>query len=185
MAETAGAGTDYALFIISRFREEVGKEKDRREATVHTVSKIGPVITTSGSTVIIGLLGMMVASFGITRTDGPSLAFGIFVTLLASLSLTPALLMLFGEHLFWPFHRNLAKKNVGRGLIPWARIGDFIADHPWPVVIIVTAILLLPYPFWLRMHSTFNVLKEGCETKWRARRFTSCRPALPVVECWA
>ncbi len=177
-----GAGTDYALFIISRFREEVGKEKDRREATVHTVSRIGPVITASAGTVIIGLLGMMVASFGMTRTDGPSMAFGIFVTLLASLSLTPALLMLFGEHLFWPFHRSLAKENVGAGLIPWRKVGDFIADHPWPIAIVVTVLLLLPYAFWPRMHSTFNVLKELPATTDSARGFSLLEEHFSVGE---
>ncbi len=177
-----GAGTDYALFIISRFREEVGKEKDRREATVHTVSKIGPVITASAGTVIIGLLGMMVASFGMTRTDGPSMAFGIFITLLASLSLTPALLMLFGEHLFWPFHRSLAKENVGTGLIPWRKIGDFIADHPWPIAIVVTALLLLPYLFWPKMHSTFNVLKELPSTTDSAKGFSLLEQHFSVGE---
>lgn len=95
-----GVGTDYALFLISRFREEVGQGNGRVEALVRTVSKIGPVITASAGTVIVGMLGMMVASFGMTRTNGPAMALSIAVTLLASLSLTPALLHLFGERLF-------------------------------------------------------------------------------------
>ena len=178
-----GAGTDYALFIISRFREEVGKEKDRREASVHTISKIGPIITASASTVIIGLLGMMVASFGMTRTDGPSMAFGIFITLLASLSMTPALLMLFGKHLFWPFHRSLARENVGnRGLIKWNKVGDFVADHPWPIAIVITGLLLLPYPLWPRMHSTFNVLKELPSTTGSAKGFSLLEEHFSVGE---
>ena len=155
-----GVGTDYALFLISRFREEVGKNGNRSEAMIRSVAKIGPVITASAATVIIGLLGMMVADFGMTRTNGPAESLGIFITLLAALSLTPALLQLFGEHLFWPFHRRLAKQRIGEGLINWRRIGQFVTDHPLMVSVAVIILLLLPYPAWMNMKSAFNILSE-------------------------
>ncbi len=155
-----GVGTDYALFLISRFREEVGKSQNRSEAMIRSVAKIGPVITASAATVIIGLLGMMVADFGMTRTNGPAESLGIFITLIAALSLTPALLQLFGEHLFWPFHRQLAKQRIGEGLINWKKIGQFVTDHPLMVSIAVIILLLLPYPAWMNMKSAFNILSE-------------------------
>ncbi len=155
-----GVGTDYALFLISRFREEVAQTQDRSEAMIRSVAKIGPVITASAATVIIGLLGMMVADFGMTRTNGPAESLGILITLLAALSLTPALLQLFGEHLFWPFHRSLAKQRIGEGLINWRKIGDFVTSHPVWVSVVVTLLLLLPYPAWMHMKSAFNILSE-------------------------
>ncbi len=155
-----GVGTDYALFLISRFREEVGKTQNRSEAMVRSVAKIGPVITASAATVIIGLLGMMVADFGMTRTNGPAESLGIFITLLAALSLTPALLQLFGEHLFWPFHRSLAKQRIGEGLINWKKIGRFVTEHPLMVSVAVIILLLFPYPAWMNMKSAFNILSE-------------------------
>jgi len=155
-----GVGTDYALFLISRFREEVGKGNGRSEAMVRSVSKIGPVITASAATVIIGLLGMMVADFGMTRTNGPAMSLGILIALLAALSLTPSLLQLFGERLFWPFHRSLATQRIGEGLINWRKIGQFVTDHPVLVTVVVLVVLLLPYPVWAQMNSTFNILSE-------------------------
>ncbi len=164
-----GVGTDYALFLISRFREEVGKGNGRGDAMVRSVAKIGPVITASAATVIIGLLGMVVADFGMTRTNGPAMALGILIALLAALSLTPALLMLFGEHLFWPFHRSLAKRQPGTGV--WARVGNFVTSHPVLVSTVVTLLLLLPYPAWMNMKSTFNILREIPEDMDSARGF--------------
>ena len=155
-----GVGTDYALFLISRFREEVSKGDGSAEAMVRTVAKIGPVITASAATVIIGMLGMMVADFGMTRSNGPAQSFGVFIVLLAALSLTPALLQLFGERLFWPFHRSLAKQRVGEGLINWKKIGQFVTGHPLLVTLVVLVVLLLPYPAWFNMRSSFNILNE-------------------------
>ncbi len=166
-----GVGTDYALFLISRFREEVGKGNGRSEAMVRSVAKIGPVITASAATVIIGQMGMMVADFGMTRTNGPAMALGIFIALLAALSLTPALLQLFGERLFWPFHRRLSGQRVGEGLINWKKVGQFVTDHPVLVSVVVIVALLLPYPAWFSMKSSFNILSEIPEDMDSARGF--------------
>ncbi len=167
-----GVGTDYALFLISRFREEVGRDNGRAEALVRTVAKIGPVITASAGTVIVGLLGMMVASFGMTRTNGPAMAISIAVTLLASLSLTPALLHLFGERLFWPFHHRLAHERIGEGLINWKKIGRVVTSRPLITAVVVLGLLLAPYPAWSQMNSTFNILGEIPEDMEAAKGFT-------------
>jgi len=166
-----GVGTDYALFLISRFREEVGRGNGRAEAIVRTVSKIGPVITASAGTVIIGLLGMMAASFGMTRTNGPAMSLGIAIALLASLSLTPALLHLFGERLFWPFHRRLTHERIGEGLINWKKIGHFVTSRPLLTAVVVLGLLLAPYPAWPQMNSAFNILAEIPEDMDSARGF--------------
>ena len=100
-----GVGTDYTIFLISRFREEVSKG-DWHAASQATVKRIGAVITASAATVIVGLGSMAFGQFGMIQTTGPALAIAIFVTLVAGLTLTPALLGIFGHYLFWPMHER-------------------------------------------------------------------------------
>ena len=100
-----GVGTDYTIFLISRFREEVSKG-DWHAASRTTVRRIGAVITASAATVIVGLGSMAFGEFGMIQTTGPALAIAIFVTLVAGLTLTPALLGIFGHYLFWPRHER-------------------------------------------------------------------------------
>ncbi len=99
-----GVGTDYAIFLISRYREEVSHETDWHDAAQVTVRRIGAVITASAGTVIVGMLAMGVGDFKMITSMGPGIAIAIAVTLLAALTLSPALLSIFGHYLFWPLH---------------------------------------------------------------------------------
>ena len=108
-----GVGTDYTIFLISRYREEVSKG-DWHAASRTTVKRIGAVITASAATVIVGLGSMAFGQFGMIQTTGPALALTIFVTLLVALTLAPALLGIFGHYLFWPRHdRDESVVNAG------------------------------------------------------------------------
>jgi RND superfamily putative drug exporter len=97
-----GAGTDYCLFLISRFREEMADTHDIRTATKDTVHRVGETISSSAATVFVGFSAMAFSEMGIWANTGPMLAVGIVVGLLAGLTLTPALLSLLGERAFWP-----------------------------------------------------------------------------------
>lgn len=106
-----GAGTDYCLFLVSRFHEEltlaheVGHprtQRTRRRTLVATTTVLGAVLASSAATVAVGFSAQAVADFGLYRTMGPAMAIAIVVTLLASLTLTPALMRAFGRILFWP-----------------------------------------------------------------------------------
>jgi RND superfamily putative drug exporter len=99
-----GAGTDYCLFIVSRFREEVAHAHEYRRTLTRTVAIVGAVIASSASTVIVGFSAQGIARFGMFRTTGPSMAIAVVVTLAAGLTLTPALMRAFGRSLFWPAH---------------------------------------------------------------------------------
>ena len=99
-----GAGTDYCLFIISRFREEVGRSHEYRRTLVASIAVVGSVIASSAGTVIVGFTAQGVAKFGMFRTVGPAMAVAVLVTLVAGLTLTPALMRAFGRKLFWPAH---------------------------------------------------------------------------------
>ena len=98
-----GAGTDYCLFLISRFREEMAGRRARPAPAVKTtVRAVGETIASSAGTVIVGLAMMAVAELGLYNTSGPSIAIGVAIALLAGLTLTPALLTILGDHAFWP-----------------------------------------------------------------------------------
>lgn len=99
-----GAGTDYCLFVISRFREDVSRSREYRATLVSTFAVVGAVIASSASTVIVGFLSQGAGHFGMFRSTGPAMAIAISVTLLAGLTLTPALMRAFGRMLFWPAH---------------------------------------------------------------------------------
>jgi RND superfamily putative drug exporter len=162
-----GAGTDYCLFMMSRFREELKKNENRVQATKSTVTRISSVITASGFAVILGLSGMIVARYQMIKTMGPILGLTIFITLLAALTLTPALASLFGRKLFWPAHaevRNGAKKT-GAGF--WARVAHITTGHPYvvvPLVIIVMAVPLLALPGLNQSYDEMAELPSGSDS---------------------
>ncbi len=97
-----GAGTDYCLFLISRFREEMADVGTPAPAVKTTVRAVGETIASSAGTVIVGLAMMALAELGLYNTTGPSIAIGVAIALLAGLTLTPALLTILGDHAFWP-----------------------------------------------------------------------------------
>jgi RND superfamily putative drug exporter len=122
-----GAGTDYCLFIISRFREEVGHTREYVRTLVGTVAIVGAVIASSASTVIVGFSAQGVARFGMFRTTGPALAVAVAITLLAGLTLTPALMRLLGRWLFWPAH---PERLAAAGALPEHNIDVGITGEP-------------------------------------------------------
>jgi RND superfamily putative drug exporter len=123
-----GAGTDYGLFLVFRVREELRRGLEPQAAVVKAVSTVGESITFSALTVIVALLSLVLAQFGIYQSLGPALAIGIGLMLLAGLTLLPALLAIFGRAVFWPtrtvredrprtgIYSTLAKRVVRRPL---------------------------------------------------------------------
>ncbi len=136
-----GVGTDYCLFLVSRFREEL-RHKERLEAQTDSISRITPVIAASALTVIAAFLSLGISHFGMNRSTGYALAIGVAVTLLAGLTLVPALMSLFGKYLFWPVKTFTVKKQ---GRFGWHVIGNWVSQHPVRVAVPILIILLLPY----------------------------------------
>jgi RND superfamily putative drug exporter len=135
-----GAGTDYALLLIARYREELRRHADRHEAMAVALRRAGPAIIASGSTVILSLLCLLVAELNSTKSLGPVMAIGVAVGLCAMITLLPALLVIFGRWMFWPLRPTLGSSEpTERGL--WARIGRRMARRP-RVVWVVTAVVL-------------------------------------------
>ncbi len=138
-----GAGTDYCLFLIARFREETGRGSRTRLAMQTALSNVGGAIWASASTDVVGLAFMFFAKFGAFRHTGPCIALGLLVTLLAALTFTPSLIRLFGRFLIWPTHRNELVDTSTREKGVWFRIAGIVGRHPG-TVLVVSLLLLLP-----------------------------------------
>jgi RND superfamily putative drug exporter len=153
-----GVGTDYTIFLISRFREELGRNR-HADAVRVTVSRIGAVITASAATVIVGLTSMLAARFGMIQTIGPALALTVFITLLAGLTLAPALLAIFGRRLFWPLHEQTrVASDETKGF--WATMARRITDRPGVLAIVVLVLLAGPLLALPQLKQNFDVLQE-------------------------
>jgi RND superfamily putative drug exporter len=153
-----GIGTDYAIFILSRYREELGRA-DRERAAIVTVGRIGAVITASAATVMVGLSAMAVASFGMIQTIGPALAITVAITLAAGLTLTPSLGHLAGRWLYWPRHDAVVG---GEGHAPgaWDRLAAYITRVPGRVTGVVIVLLALPLLALPSLTVEFDTIKE-------------------------
>lgn len=140
-----GAGTDYALLLVARYREELRRHEDRHEAMALALHRAGPAVLASGATVVLSMLVLLAAEMNSTRGLGPVAAIGVAVGLLAMLSLFPALLVILGRWLFWPLipHKG-SPEPTERGL--WARTGRRVARRPrvvWGVTAAALALLSL------------------------------------------
>jgi RND superfamily putative drug exporter len=122
-----GAGTDYCLFLISRFREEVGRSHEYKRTLWTTVAVVGAVIASSAGAVIVGFTAQGVAKFGMFRTVGPAMAVAVLVTLVAGLTLTPALMRAFGRNLFWPAH---PEDLAAAGTLPELQVSEALGIAP-------------------------------------------------------
>jgi len=98
-----GAGTDYALLIVARYREELHRTADRHEAIATAMASAGPAVFASAATVIAALLCLTIAKVNGTSGLGPIGAIGVACAALSMLTLLPALLTVFGRRAFWPF----------------------------------------------------------------------------------
>jgi putative drug exporter of the RND superfamily len=137
-----GAGTDYALLLTARYREELRRHADRHEAMAIALRRAGPAIIASAGTVILALLALMVAELNSTSGLGPVLAIGVGVALLAMLTLLPALLVTCGRWVFWPAFSSPEPASGGT----WARIGRAIALRPrvtWVTTAVVLGVMAL------------------------------------------
>jgi putative drug exporter of the RND superfamily len=142
-----GASTDYALLLVARYREELRRHEDRHEAMAIAMRRAGPAIIASGLTVIAGMLCLLAADSADISGLGPVAAIGIAVGLLAMVTLLPALLVITGRWVFWPYKPRYGSADpTSRG--PWARIGQRIAGHPRSIWI-VTALILAAFSLGL------------------------------------
>jgi RND superfamily putative drug exporter len=135
-----GAGTDYALLLVARYREELRRHEDRHEAMAFALHRAGPAIWASAATVIVGMVCLTFADLNSTAGLGPVAAIGVGVALLAMVTLLPALLVLVGRWVFWPVRPAFGTADhTETGF--WAKVGGFIGRRP-RVTWVATALVL-------------------------------------------
>lgn len=138
-----GAGTNYALLLISRYREELQRDTDDRRALSPAWRKTAPAILASNLTVVIALLTLIFATIPMTRGLGAPAAIGLFIALAAVLFVLPPLLAVFGRKAFWPFiprpdqHGQPTRAQGGA----WRSVATHVVDRP--AVSLVAALSLL------------------------------------------
>ena len=141
-----GAGTDYALLLVARYREELRHHEDRHDAMREALGRAGPVIFASSSTVIAALLCLLVAEVNGTRGLGPIGAMGVALAMLSALTLLPALLVIAGRGAFWPFIPRYGSEGADAEHGLWRRIADYVDRYHRriaPVVVMGLIVLCL------------------------------------------
>ncbi len=137
-----GAGTDYALLLVARYREELRRHEDRHEAMGYALHRAAPAILASAATVALGMLCLSFAELNSTAGLGPVAAIGVAVTMLVMITLLPALLVISGRWVFWPKRPTFrSPEPTSDGL--WARVGRAISHRPRRVWVVTTGLLLL------------------------------------------
>ncbi len=137
-----GAGTDYALLLTARYREELRRHEDRHEAMSFALHRAAPAILASAATVAVGMLCLVIADLNSTAGLGPVNAVAIGVTYLVMVTLLPALLVIFGRWMFWPKRPHFGSEEPTTSGF-WARVGNTISVRPRTVWVVTTGILLL------------------------------------------
>ncbi|MDE2386624.1 MAG: MMPL family transporter [Actinomycetales bacterium] len=124
-----GAGTDYALLMISRYREELLKHENRRDAMFAAWRGAAPAIFASGMTVILALSTLELAELQGTRALGIACATGVAVAMISALFVLPAALVSFGRWIFWPVAPKVGGKNKSENGL-WAKLGRGVSKRP-------------------------------------------------------
>lgn len=125
-----GAGTNYALLLMSRYRDALRVTEDRREALTEALAKTFEPVLASATTVVVGVLCLLLSLTPGTRGLGLASAIGIVIAVLSALVLLPAVLSLFGRWVFWPKVPHAGETTLSDGRSLWRRIGDAVARRP-------------------------------------------------------
>jgi putative drug exporter of the RND superfamily len=168
-----GAGTDYCLFLIARYRNYLETEEDKFSAMKQALSGSFGAIAMSGLTVVFSLIVLLLAKYGAIHRFAVPFSLAILIMMIASLSLVPALLSILGRGSFYPFvPRTLAMKQEralkkgktlptestkeGFGL----RLGGIIAKRPWTVSIVAVVFLSVFALFSMKVQYTYDTLSS-------------------------
>ncbi|MEV5927264.1 MMPL family transporter [Streptomyces cellulosae] len=139
-----GVGTDYALLLIARYREELHRHEDRHRAMRIALTRSGPAVLASAGTIAVGLACLALADINSSRSLGLVGAVGVVCAFLAMVTVLPALLVLAGRWVFWPFVPRSGTARKERTV--WSRIGGLVARRPrwsWLMSVAVTGVLAL------------------------------------------
>jgi RND superfamily putative drug exporter len=147
-----GAATDYALLLISRYREELHRHKSHFDAMRVALRGVVEPILASGSTVIAGLMVLLLSDLSSNRGLGPVGSIGIASAMFAALTLLPSLLVLFGRWVFWPKKPRFETEDE-RLIGIWATVGKWVDRKPKQIWISTALLLVIFAAFSITLKS--------------------------------
>jgi len=173
-----GAGVDFCLFLIARYKEELDHGATFRDATMFAVTRVGAALATSAGTSIVGIAMLTLTEFGKFREAGVAISFGLFIALICAMTLTPAMMFLFGRWTFWPDIRK-ERISASDGFMPtrsfwsvlqeqrmlersWEWIAGLISRRPGSVFV-GTILLLTPLAIvgaYFKDHLSYGLLSD-------------------------
>lgn len=179
-----GAGTDYILFISSRFREELVKTADKHEAMKRTMRGVGEAIASAGGTLMVAAAILLVADLGSYRALGPVIAIAIGIMILAGLTLVPAVLAILGRFSFWPFRPryNPDAPSEQKYSPIWTRVARLVLNRPATVLLTTSAAMLLLTAGMLKFDPSYDSLESLPSSEESVQGFELLRSAFPPGE---
>ncbi|KWX73703.1 hypothetical protein AMQ84_21775 [Paenibacillus riograndensis] len=166
-----GAGTDYCLFLISRFRQMLKVEKHKGHALLLAITHSSGAIAMSGFTVVLALFALLLAKYGAYHRFAVPFSVSILIMGIASLTLVPALLAIFGRTSFFPFIPRTPQMEADRAKakgkpapqpkpVRKKGIGDFVVARPWAIVGITVVLLGVLASFSGGIKFTYDILSS-------------------------
>lgn len=147
-----GIGTDYILFFLFRYRERLRQGADTRESVVYALERAGEAIASAGGAVIVAFLALILSSLGIFQAIGPALAIAVGVTLVAALTLVPAVVTVLGRALFWPSKNWRKEPEAAR----FEQVGRALGRRPGRFALATGAILAALAVFAFSFNPSFD-----------------------------
>lgn len=179
-----GAGTDYYLFIASRYREELARRQDHHEAMAAAINAVGGAILSAGGTLIAASLLLLLAELGSYRSLGPVVALAIAIMLLAALTLMPAVLAILGRNGFWPFRpRFLGAATTEQAPSRlWSRIAHAVLGRPVRVLTTTLVALILLAGGMLLLRPSYDPIESLPSDVESVEGFRALREGFPAGE---
>ena len=152
-----GIGTDYILFLMFRYRERLRAGEDPKAAMVTAVARVGEVISSAAGVVIAAFLALLLSTLSVLRSIGPALAIAVAVTLIAGLTLVPAVVSLLGPRVFWPSKAWRREPKAAR----FAAIGGSLGRRPATYALVSGLVLVVLAIGAFAYKPTFDLSSAG------------------------
>ena len=152
-----GIGTDYILFLMFRYRERLRAGEDAKQAMASAVERVGEVIASAAGVVIVAFLALLLSTLSVLRSLGPTLAIAVAVTLLAGLTLVPAIVSLLGPRVFWPSTAWRREPKAAR----FAAVGRALGRRPAVFAAVAGLVLVVLAIGAFSYKATFDLSSAG------------------------
>ncbi len=152
-----GIGTDYILFLMFRYRERLRAGENAKQAMISAVERVGEVIASAAGVVIVAFLALLLSTLSVLRSLGPTLAIAVAVTLLAGLTLVPAVVSLLGPRVFWPSKVWRREPKAAR----FAAIGAALGRRPAAFATVAGLVLVVLAIGAFGYKATFDLSSAG------------------------